>query len=301
MKDIALNKHSFNFKKYEYPEGIEITPSPSVKAYSFIIPKKGSVEVKTERISLTVNAGDIAFIPIEMKVSITYSPESRGDLLQFLYWPDVVDFAFPIQKLEMDKELYNCFNALPNYNDDVDSTFIWRSYQFLDVVQERLLENNFKDTKIIQKAIVFMHENDRYAIPDLAKLCNMSESKFYLLFNKIVGMTPIKMKHKIQIKRMEKAIKPFHPFYNILLMLVFIFLFSLCFYPFCKLLLITLIIYNIGVFKLSYKASLIGFNILSAKLSLLCLFLLSKTFGFLLSCKFIYSFNFIISHCFYLF
>lgn len=207
MKDIVLNKHAFNFEKYEYPKGIEIVPSASEKANSFILPKSGFVEVKTEKINITVNTGDIAFIPPAIKGSIIYSPESSGDLLQFMYWPDVDDFAFPLQKLEIDDELREYIDALPEYDENVDSHFIWRAYQFLDIVQAHLFENTSKDTKKIQKAIIFMRENDNYAIPDLAKLCNMSECRFYALFNEIVGMTPIKMKHKIQTSKAEFLLK----------------------------------------------------------------------------------------------
>ena len=77
----------------------------------------------------------------------------------------------------------------------------------MDIVQEQLFENTSKDTKKIQKAILFMRENDRYSIPDLAKLCNMSERRFYSLFNQIVGTTPIKMKHKIQASKAEFLLK----------------------------------------------------------------------------------------------
>ena len=41
------------------------------------------------------------------------------------------------------------------------------------------------------------------SIPQLAKICNMSESRFYVVFNEATGMTPIKMKHKIQTAKAE--------------------------------------------------------------------------------------------------
>lgn len=207
MKDIVLNKHAFNFEKFDYPEGTQMPTSVLDKTNSFILPHGGSVEIKTEKIHIMVNTGDIAFVPPGLKGNITYSPNSYGNLLQFMYWPDVDDFAFPLQKLKIDEELGEYINALPNFDDNVDSNFIWRAYQFLDIVQAHLLENTSKDTKKIQKAIIFMRENDNYSIPDLAKLCNMSESRFYSVFNEVVGMTPIKMKHKIQTTKAEFLLK----------------------------------------------------------------------------------------------
>lgn len=207
MKDIVLNKYAFNFEKYEYPDGAEIIPNVSDNANSFILPINGFVEIKTEKNSIKINSGELAFIPPTTKCSIHYSQNSCGDLLQFMYWPDVDDFAFSLQKLEINDELREYIDALPKFDDNVDSHFIWRAYQFLDIVQTQLFENTSKDTKKIQKAIVFMRENDNYAIPDLAKLCNMSECRFYSLFNEIVGMTPIKMKHKIQTSKAEFLLK----------------------------------------------------------------------------------------------
>ena len=207
MKDIVLNKHAFDFKKYEYPEGKETVPSASNKANTFILPKNGYVEIKTEKINITVYPGDIAFIPPATKGNIIFSADSLGDFLQFMYWPDADDFAFPLQKLKINQELSEYVDALPNYSDNVDSNFIWRAYQFLDIVQAHLFENTSKNKKKIQKAIIFMRENDNYTIPDLAKLCNMSESKFYSVFNSVVGMTPIKMKHKIQTSKAETLLK----------------------------------------------------------------------------------------------
>lgn len=207
MKDTVLNKHAFNFEKYEYSDGAEITPVVSSKANSFILPQNGFVEVKTEKLSITASPGDIVFIPSKIKVSLLYSPDSSGDLLQFMYWPDVDEFAFPLQKLPINDELRQYIDALPRCEEKIDSHFIWRAYQFLDIVQEQLFENTSKDTKKIQKAILFMRENDRYSIPDLAKLCNMSECRFYSLFNQIVGTTPIKMKHKIQASKAEFLLK----------------------------------------------------------------------------------------------
>lgn len=207
MKDLILNKHAFNFKKYEYPDGGEMLSSDLNKANSFVLPKSGFVEIKTEKINITVNPDDIAYIPPATKGSIVYSPESRGDLLQFLYWPDADEFAFPLQSLKINAELREQIDALPKYDDNVDSSFIWKAYQFLDTMQAQLFENTSKDTKKIQKALSFMRENDNYSIPDLAKLCNMSESKFYTLFNEFVGMTPIKMKHRIQTSKAESLLK----------------------------------------------------------------------------------------------
>ena len=50
MKDIVLNKHAFNFEKFNYPEGIKTPISVLDKTNSFILPHGGSVEIKTEKI-----------------------------------------------------------------------------------------------------------------------------------------------------------------------------------------------------------------------------------------------------------
>jgi len=203
MKDIVLNKHTFHFEPFSYSDDAEFNNLKSDKSYKFIILKKGSAEAKTEKSYVSADVDEMIFIPSEIPHTLRFSADSEGIMLKFMYWPDVDDFIFPIQIIKIDEKLKGYIDALPIFEENVDSRFIWRAYQFLDEIQNYLFENDSGNTKKIQKAINFMRENDIYTIPQLAKMCNMSECRFYSVFNEIVGMTPVKMKHKIQTSKAE--------------------------------------------------------------------------------------------------
>lgn len=206
MKDIVLNKDAFDFSKFTYSEDFEKNFPATENNYKFVFLTEGSLTAKTEKSTITISENQLLFVPPELAYSLSFIKDTKGILLNFKYWPDVTNFAYPIQKIQTDDTLLESIKIVPISEDIVDSRFIWRSYQFLDEVQKYMTQNNSKNTKKIQKAINFMRENDNYSIPDLAKMCNMSESRFYIVFNEIIGMTPIKMKHKIQTEKAENLL-----------------------------------------------------------------------------------------------
>lgn len=207
MKDIVLNKDAFDFKTFSYNEKTTESLIQFEKTYVFVILKKGEAKITTERITILLKEGELAFIPPETSYNIEFSDGCVGEYMNFKYWPDISNYTFPVQKIEVDDNLREYICNIPSIGEVVDSRFIWRAYSFLDVVQEYMIENDAKNSKKIQKAINFMRENDNYTIPELAKICNMSECRFYVVFNEITGMTPIKMKHKIQTDKAEELLR----------------------------------------------------------------------------------------------
>lgn len=205
MKDIVLNELAFNFLDFSYPNEYTIEHTEPNKIFGFTYIKSGKVKITTDKVTIIAEQGEMVFNPPHLAYSRCYCAEegTTGININFRYWPDVNDYEYPIQKLTVDPTLMELISSLPNQTDKVDSRFIWHAYQFLDVVQNYMKKNDSKNTKKIQKAIAFMRENDNYTIPDLARMCNMSECRFYVVFNDIVGMTPVKMKHKIQTSKAE--------------------------------------------------------------------------------------------------
>ena len=203
MKDIILNKDAFEFKTFSYESKTAENLVQTKKTYVFILLNKGFIEISTEKTSIILNEGELAFIPPETSYNIVFSEGAVGKYMNFTYWPDVNHFTFPLQKIAIDETLNEHITSIPPVGEVVDSKFIWRAYSFLDIIQDYMSENNTMNSRKIQKAINFMKENNLYTIPQLAKMCNMSECRFYSAFNEIVGMTPIKMKHKIQASKAE--------------------------------------------------------------------------------------------------
>ena len=75
--------------------------------------------------------------------------------------------------------------------------YLGNFYLFLDEAKKHLKERVSNDKELqIFKALEYMNKNDIYDIPTLAKLCSMSESRFYSNFKAVTGMTPIEKKHE---------------------------------------------------------------------------------------------------------
>lgn len=211
MKDIVLNELAFNFLKNTHSDGECIDRSDRSKVFEFIYIISGSVKTVTNKVTLTAGSGKLLFNPPELSYMRYFYADENGLCetvsISFRYWPNVDEFDFPLQVVNVDDDLRQYIEVLPFNETTVDSRFIWRAYQFLDIIVSYLKKNDNKNALKIQKAVSFMKENDHYSIPDLAKLCNMSECRFYTVFNEVVGMTPVKMKHEIQSTKAEILLK----------------------------------------------------------------------------------------------
>ena len=67
--------------------------------------------------------------------------------------------------------------------------------------------NEYWLARDLQKVLEYMKENDSYTIPELVKISGMSKSRFYEAFLTIVGVPPIKMKHRLQAYKGELLLK----------------------------------------------------------------------------------------------
>lgn len=211
MEEIILDKMSFNFYDFTLEDKdfvFDFSVKPR-KSYELYYIKNGTAEIKTDTLTLTAFSEDIIFIPPETKCQIVFHAENDffGRGLIFRHFPNVYQYDYAVQILTLSDEHLKLLNDVPLRSDVIDCTFLYTFYRFLGELQKDMIKQNEKHFKKIQIALDYMNSNDVYSIPELAILCNMSESYFYATFKKITGATPIQTKTKLQALKAEQLLK----------------------------------------------------------------------------------------------
>ena len=181
---------------------------------TFIYIKSGSllIDFPSAQESIIVNAGEMLYLPIVQKRRRIDFPKDEtvvGRVFCFRYWPAVDELDYPAQKISLPETIREYFFAIPSMGAKVkiNSNYIWKVYRFLSEIQPLMQRNTLKNIEKIQKALEYMKENDNYTIPELVEISGMSKSRFYEAFLKATGLSPIKMKHRLQAYKGELLLK----------------------------------------------------------------------------------------------
>lgn len=211
MKDIVLNNKSIWIDSsssewealYEAPKAMHI--------YKFIYVKSGFITVYSKNREFKVNSGEAIFIPLEDPFKIILSTENGGTFvhrISYRYFPNVDHYDYKMQTFKLNQKTIEYIEELKSLKRDlVNSEFIWKAYRLLDEFEKLMNKNQDISALKIEKALDYMREHDRYTIPELAKMCNMSRSAFYEIFQRVVGCTPIQTKHRFQAHKAELLLK----------------------------------------------------------------------------------------------
>ena len=210
MKDIVLNSKSIWIDGssseweplYEAPNALHI--------YKFIYVKRGFITVYSKNREFKVNSGEAIFIPMDDPFRIILNEENGGTFvhrISYRYFPNVDHYDYKMQTFKLNQKIIEYIEELKEIRDLVNSEFIWKAYRLLDEFEKLMNKNQEIGALKIEKALDYMREHDRYTIPELAKMCNMSRSSFYDLFQKVVGCTPIQTKHRFQAHKAELLLK----------------------------------------------------------------------------------------------
>lgn len=170
----------------------------------------GKVRFYTNNTEFILLPGEMLFIPKSEPYSVHYYDSETVEcaMCQCRFIPGIKRHDYSAQKFTPTDEVTELFSDLNFGEVPISCSAYGKFYYALGKILP-LLKRNYstaKDEKIFE-AIAYMEKNDRYDIPTLAKLCNMSESGFYAAFKKITGLTPIEKKHAIQAQKAEILLK----------------------------------------------------------------------------------------------
>ena len=177
----------------------------STSWFQFVYLDKGQLIAKCTKGNITVNSGELLFIPPELPWEPEFGDceEIAGVLYHLRNWPDVDELDYPPQIITVDEKLREQIYNLPIGEEKISSSYIWRTYRFLDEIQSFMVKNNSESVKAIQRVLEFMRFNDNYTIPQLVEISGMKKSTFYTVFQEITGSTPVLTKQRIQAYKAE--------------------------------------------------------------------------------------------------
>ncbi len=160
--------------------------------------------------SISVNTGDVFYIPKNFRyVSYWYPDESgavRWESYGLTFLPIENDTIYKLQVLDADGDVRRILDNLCS-----DMSVSVESIASLFLVMARLMPtmsriNEEPQTRVIVKARSYMYGQTDFSVPELARICNMSESGLYAFFNKYVGCTPVEMKNSIRVENATKLL-----------------------------------------------------------------------------------------------
>lgn len=104
------------------------------------------------------------------------------------------------------KKILDLYNSSIHGVRELKFEILSRLYNIIGGLSKCLVrkqEDEFDE--LIEPAIRFMNEHpeELVSVPELAKLCKISESYFYLRFNRSVGISPIEYKNRLMISRAQ--------------------------------------------------------------------------------------------------
>lgn len=201
MKDIIFNDTAFEFYNCSYmSDGKQDVINNGIYQIWFI--RRGKVRFVGKKGPVEVKEGETLYIPQEERGTATFTGDKPINILKFgfRYFPSVNHYTYPTQIVATDEKILSMMDEIP-FEPTISSITVWKFYEYLDELQKNLRTIDHKRVKKIEMALEYMNTHVKYDVPDLAKLCSMSESGFYTAFREIVGTTPIEEKHR------QKAIK----------------------------------------------------------------------------------------------
>lgn len=180
---------------------------------------EGEGRIISDDITLNVKKGDILFIPKNSTYISKWlaKPNSAFLSVHFNFMPTVNPFNdknVPVQLLPNDNfdQLLSAVQTIQTYQrtNDLTSFLYLSAFYYLcgtllpkvKTIQKAHYESN------ITPAISYLENNSTSpcSIEQLANLCYLSPSRFFYLFKKKMGCTPITYKNKITIQKISQAL-----------------------------------------------------------------------------------------------
>ena len=120
---------------------------------------------------------------------------------------------YPLQKFTYSKKLLNAvsdaYSLINSTNEDDKYTAIAKFYEIYPEIKNSLsvARHNTSYLEIMQ-SINYIEQNCTldFAVSTLAKMCNMSESKFYAAFKLGTGFSPTEYKNHVRVMRAEQML-----------------------------------------------------------------------------------------------
>ena len=197
VSDLSTSKHTF--QNYHFCRG----NSNRRKSRIGVILRGSGAYIYLGR-KLNVTAGDVVFIPENIYCYSEWRGEPDIAVVYLSCFIHYESFRYAPQILVADDTLRQDIleiSAMLGQGQMEELEAYARFYKLLQQVLPKMAESNIVMDKTLQLAIEYITSNwDRdFFVADLAKLCCVSESTLYHLFQKELGQTPVRFLNSIRI------------------------------------------------------------------------------------------------------
>lgn len=180
---------------------------------NFVFMLEGEGIINSDGKTILLKKGEVLFIPKNTTYSAVWkaTPKAVFQSLHFDFLAKndpLFNLNIPVQKinnLDFDNQYYLLQKIADLQFNKSDSFFLLSNFYNLlgTLLKEIRFTENKSINKIISPAINFIEQNyaKNFSVKQLSDLCFLSESRFYYLFKKHVGSTPVEYKLNISVRR----------------------------------------------------------------------------------------------------
>ena len=186
-------KINFTFREQESDKRkyIDNRDGCPMNFFGYVI--KGHCRIVSEKKTLVVREHELFYIPEDLSYESYWAPND-GKLAHLSFGfhelnaDDVAKYE--LQKIACDDRIRSMLFDIP-LGSPITCAALSRFYRFLaavfPIMEREVLD---KECAIVEAAKRYIAANPNCSVPDIAKACFISEPYLYLLFRKVLGMTP---------------------------------------------------------------------------------------------------------------
>lgn len=200
----SLFYSNFRFNEFSHKTKLHVDNSLGVHCHFIGYMIKGSSEIKSDKISLKLTAGDLFYIPKGLSYHSYWYPEA--DSVDFYSYgfqniPVPHNHRYKLQLLPQSETSSELLHRLAEHKK-TDCHAIGLFYLLLsELLPHMQKESPDYKQDIVDKARCYMISHDVFSISDVAKYCSVSESSFYSIYKEVTGTTPQDIKNSIRIQK----------------------------------------------------------------------------------------------------
>ena len=184
-----------NFLNYHYTDNRKGSP---MNYLAYLI--KGTAKIVSENKTLHLNEGDVFYIPKNLPYQSYWY--GKGDIEFLSYGFQDLQLGentnFELQTIHCTPELVEKIKSLPTPGKIVSCEALSRFYTVMSEIHP-ILEYASKDHEefIVKRVMNNIQKFPFHTLPEIAKLCDISESYMYMLFKKVLHTTPNSYRQQI--------------------------------------------------------------------------------------------------------
>jgi AraC-like DNA-binding protein len=152
-------------------------------------------------------AGDIFYLPLGLQYHSYWAVEEAEDRTVswesygFTHLPLRDEIQYKMQKIKPSETALQWLDRLAQ-DQTVSPSSVGYLYLFLsEVLPEMESEESHPKQALLEKALDYIQRHEGFTVPELARVCCISESALYSLFRTYAGATPIEIKNSLKAER----------------------------------------------------------------------------------------------------